>query len=241
MPAAPTTRTVAARRRPVKAAQASNNTHVMLILMGIFMLLIAATYWHLNRAQFEIFAGKFTTSSDFADTTQSQPFDSHINKKFIANGVQLGMTAEMVRAAHPGAQSGFGRNGEPLIKILTPRGILVAWLANHENALDVAGNAYAKPVPRVYRLRMDEVYTHVGERGLMQRLGGTYGRPIDTNCAREELGGTSRCTYRWWGGNGIEVKAITKMKVDANGRSYTQLTTIATNTVKSAKIHAARF
>ena len=241
MPAALTRRTVAARHRPAKTAGGVRYPHVMLILMGIFMLGIAATYWHLNRAQFAIIAGNFRTISAFADDTASKPFDNHINKKFIANGVQLGMTAEMVRIAHPGAQSGFGRNGEPLIKVLTSRGILVAWLADHENALDVAGNPYPQPVPRVYRLRVDEVYTSVGERGLLERLGSTYGRPIDTNCVREELGGTSRCTYRWWGGNGIEVKAITKMKVDANGQTYTHLTTIATNTVKSAKIHAARF
>ena len=241
MPAALTARTIAARRRPAKTARTSNTSYAMIILMGMSMLAIAATYWHLNRAQFEIMAGKFTFSSTVADDTEPKPFDSRINKKFIASGVLLGMTAEMVHAVHPGAQSSIGRNGEPLIKVLTPRGILVAWLADHENALDVAGNAYAKPVPRVYRLRVDEVYTHIGEQGLMEHLGGTYGRPMDTNCAREELGGTSRCTYRWWGGNGIEVKATTKIKVDANGRNYTQLTTIATNTLKSAKLQAARF
>jgi len=232
------TRTVAARRTRSKATPITRKSRMMLVLMGLFALLIVASYWHLNRDQFAIIAGNFANSG-MQDDTVAKPFDSHINKKFISNGVQLGMTAEMVREAHPGAQNSVGRNGEPLIVTQTPRGILVAWLADHEKALDVAGNPYQKAVVRVYRLRVDEVYTHITEQDILARYGLTYGRPIDTSCVREELGGTARCTYRWWGGNGIEVIAISKNKVDANGQAYTMLTTIATNTTKSAKIQAA--
>lgn len=232
------TRTVAARRTAPKAVPIARTSRLMLVLIGLFMLLIAASYWQLNRAQFSILAGNFANSGLRADTA-AKPFDNHINKKFTSNGVQLGMTAKMVHDAHPGAQNSVGRNGEPLIVTQTPRGIMVAWLANHENALDVAGNPYPKAVVRVYRLRVDEVYTRVTEPDILARYGRTYGRPLDTSCARDELGGTARCTYRWWGGNGIEVIAISKNKVDANGQAYTQLTTIATNTKKSAKIRAA--
>lgn len=83
---------------------------------------------------------------------------------------------------------------------------------------------------RIFRLRQDEVYANLTEHDLMQKYGRTYGRPLETTCERSQMGDTPRCTYRWWGGNGIELTVIMKRKVDNNGKSYVLLTTIATNT-----------
>jgi len=144
----------------------------------------------------------------------------------------------MVQGLHPKARVGVDRSGDPVMTIPTRNGMMVAWLFQDDEIISVRGKAMRDDTKRIYRLRLDEAFATLSESDIMVRYGQEYGRPLEATCTRAGLSDTPRCAYRWWGGDGIEVQAIAKGKLDLNGRAYTQMTTIATNTIKNPKAQA---
>jgi len=154
-------------------------------------------------------------------------------------GGRVGMPSNMLRNLHPTVKTTQGREGEAVLTLPTNRGLMVAWLDESKEVTLVNGRPFAIKPERIYRLRLDEAYTDLSEQDLINNYARTYGRPIEAPCNRNQLGDTPRCTYRWWGGDGIELVAILKRKIDANGQVYVLLTTIATNTLKTSKLATA--
>ena len=233
------------RRRPVAVAQArgfslTNNPVASMVLFSLFVLSLFAAYWHTDEIKLHISGllfGHGQQPSALSDEVRSAIDARTINRKFVMGGVHLGMTQQMVETIHPNAHTGIDRAGEPVITIPTANGIMVAWLINNNDVIEVGGKPVRDDLQRVYRLRLDQAYASLNEHDIVSRYGHEYGRPIEAECARAGQGDTARCAYRWWGGDGIEVQAISKKKTDLNGRPYTQLTTIATNTIKSPKLN----
>lgn len=225
------------RKAPTKGLALSNNPTGMLALMCLFLFAVVAAYWHTTNIQFDIKGFRFTQNQavELSDEMRASLNQRHINRKFIIGGVQLGMTQHMVQEIHENAEVTVDRAGEPVILIPTEKGLLVAWLKDIDTVIDQNGGLVKNTTARIYRLRLDEAFATLSEADILNRYSREYGRPIDTDCARAGQGDTPRCTYRWWGGDGIEVQAIAKKKADINGRDYTQLTTIATNTITSPK------
>ncbi|HEY9079942.1 hypothetical protein [Magnetovibrio sp.] len=203
----------------------------ILVVFSVFVLMMFGGYWHIFGSPF-----KFALKPGSMPMVEGVLSDRHINKHFTMNGVRLGMTPEMVRQLHPSTKNAAGRDGEPVLTVSTPRGLMVAWLFNNNEVIEVNDKPFAVKPARIYRLRLDEAYADLSEQTLIDNYARVYGRPIDANCNRNQLGDTPRCTYRWWGGDGIELVAIMKRKIDANGQSYVLLTTIATNTLKTSKL-----
>ncbi|MBF0250042.1 MAG: hypothetical protein HQL35_05355 [Alphaproteobacteria bacterium] len=158
------------------------------------------------------------------------PHDLNVNEQFVLQGLKFGMTPRLVREAHPAARITTGDNGSGMARVDGPRGRMIAWMKGETGHVYVAGKTHRRTLPRIYRMRLDETFARLGEKELLDAYAREYGRPIDVSCARVQMGDTPRCTYRWWGGGGIEVEASVKRKTDASGREYTQLTTTATNT-----------
>jgi|GEM_PF-1819862 len=212
---------------------AFNKLPNVLALLSVFMLMLIGGYWHIvgSPFQFALKPGSIVVSEDATS-------DRFVNKHFNMSGVRLGMTSNMMRNVHPNVKTGQDRDGEPVLTLSTNRGLMVAWLYENKEVTLIDGKPFAIKPERIYRLRLDEAYTDLNEKDLMDNYARTYGRPIETSCNRNQLGDTPRCTYRWWGGGGIELIAILKRKIDANGKAYVLLTTIATNTAKTSKLAA---
>lgn len=224
--------------RPSKAHKPAKGGAYLLPLLTMVLIAVVGSYWHIYGSPFQL----AMTPSSMASLGQDMlPIsDRHVNKRFDMGGVQLGMTPGMVRRLYPSTKMSAGRDGEQVLTIATPRGMLVAWLTDNDKLVEVDGDVYFNERKRVYRMRLDEAYADLSEQDLIKTYGRAYGRPIEAKCERNQLGDTPRCTYRWWGGNGIELTAIMKRKVDPNGKPYVLLTTIATDTQKSAQ-QATRF
>ncbi len=227
--------------RSVGFAIAQNGVALSFV-MGLFMLAITGAYWHANGMAFNIkgFSDGFGNASELSDETRDALANRHINRKFVMGGIHLGMTQPMVQELHPNAKIGMDRAGEPVITIATDNGIIVAWLFSANETVTIGDKVVRDDLKRVYRLRRDEAYPVLSEHQILARYGQEYGRPIEATCSRSGQGDSSRCAYRWWGGDGIALQAIAKKKTDLNGRRYTQLTTIATNTIKSPRTTAVR-
>lgn len=239
------TRRVRAKHPVKRSAVASaglsiaNNPLGVLVLMSLFLLAITGAYWHTNGIKFTFkgFAfGQFQDGDVMSAEARAALSNKRINRKFVMGGVHLGMTQQMVQDIHPNAHVTTDRTGEPVITIPTRNGIMVAWLFQDDDVITVSGTRVRDDTKRIYRLRLDEAFADLSESDILVRYGSEYGRPLETTCARAGQGDTPRCAYRWWGGDGIELEAIVKGKADLNGRTYTQLTTIATNTIKNPKV-----
>lgn len=217
-----------------EGAQKSDNIRgVFLPLLTILMIVFTGGYWHFFGSPFEIsmpLSGLLRAESSLVTKN-----DRHVNEHFKLSGVQLGMTPGMVRRLHPQAKITSDRRGETVMTLSTTRGMVVAWFNEHGPVAEVDGQSVGDERQRIYRLRRDEAYATFTEQDLMNSYGRRYGRPIEAKCERSQLGDSPRCTYRWWGGNGIELTAILKQKIDTNGQPYVLLTTIATNMQKSAR------
>jgi len=221
------------KNQRVKQPPPSKLLNVMALLSLVALMLVGG-YWHVVGSPFQ-----FALKPGALIVSDSALTDRFVNKHFNIGGVRLGMTSNMVRNLHPTAKAAQGRDGERVLTLPTNRGLMVAWLDENKEVTLVNGKPFAIKPERIYRLRLDEAYSDLSEQDLMDNYASIYGRPIETNCNRNHLGDTPRCTYRWWGGDGIELIAIVKRKIDANGQNYVLLTTIATNTVKTSKMVAA--
>lgn len=214
------------------------NPTSVLALLSLFVFAATAAFWHTNDMNFSATSG-FRHSAEAVEAARNVTTDRNINRRFVMGGVKLGMTRHMIEQTHPDARVDHDRNGEAVLTVPTPNGMMVAWFYEHDEWLRVNGEFVNDPVDRVYRLRMDEAYNDMSENDLIARYAREYGRPIDTTCTRVALGDSPRCTYHWWGGDGIELKATVKQKVDINGQVYTLMTTVATDTVKSTSMDTA--
>lgn len=221
------------KSKRVKQPPPSKLSNAMALLSLVALMLIGG-YWHIvgSPFQFALKPGALILS----DNTLTDRF---VNKHFNISGVRLGMTSIMMRNLHPTAKAAQGREGERVLTLPTNRGLMVAWLDESKEVTLVNGKPFAIKPERIYRLRLDEAYADLSEQTLIDNYARIYGRPIEANCNRNQMGDTPRCTYRWWGGDGIELIAIVKRKIDANGQNYVLLTTIATNTLKTSKMVAA--
>lgn len=232
------------RRRPAVVAQPhglsiANNPVGILALLSLFLLGLTGAYWHTNGMSFNLKGFSFIhgdQSGALSDEARDAIAKRHVNNKFVMGGVHLGMTEQMVKDIHPLAQSGVDRAGEPVMTIPTDNGMMVAWLFSNNEVITIGGKPVRDDLDRIYRLRLDQAFASLTEHDILKRYGHEYGRPLEATCTRAGQGDSPRCAYRWWGGDGIEVQAIAKKKADLNGRLYTQLTTIATNTIKSPKM-----
>ena len=242
------TRRVRTKHQPKRSAVASaglaiaNNPLGVLVLMSLFMVGITGAYWYSNGMQLSFKGLFFMHGGDVGATMTAEDrsaLSNHrVNRKFKMGGVHLGMTQEMVQGLHPKARVGVDRSGDPVMTIPTRNGMMVAWLFQDDEIISVRGKAMRDDTKRIYRLRLDEAFATLSESDIMVRYGQEYGRPLEATCTRAGLSDTPRCAYRWWGGDGIELQAIAKGKLDLNGRAYTQMTTIATNTIKNPKAQA---
>jgi hypothetical protein len=213
----------------------NNNPTGVLFLMTVFILGLVAAYWQTADMTFDIKGFRFAQPASLSDEMRTTLDQRHINRKFAMGGVYLGMSRDMVLQIHTDAQNTTDRSGNPVMLIPTAKGQMVAWLISSDQVVEDNGRMIIDNTLRVYRLRLDEAFAGLSENAILDRYSREYGRPIETACERSGLGDTARCVYNWWGGDGIEVQAIAKKKIDINGRTYTQLTTVATNTITSPK------
>jgi len=218
------------KSKRVKQTLAGKSPNILLAI-SLFALMLVGGYWHIVGSPFQ-----FALKPGAIIASDNPLTDRFVNKHFNMSGVRLGMTSNMMRNLHPNAKTNQGREGEAVLTLPTNRGLMVAWLDESKEVTLVNGRPFAIKPERIYRLRLDEAYTNLSEQDLMNNYARTYGRPIEASCNRNQLGDTPRCTYRWWGGDGIELIAILKRKIDANGKAYVLLTTIATNTLKTSKL-----
>lgn len=201
--------------------------------MHVILFLGTGLYWHINGSPL---VQKIDGTTTVEDNILLRAFaDRDVNKKLEISGIQLGMTPAMVHEVHPKAKSITDRQGNPAMTINTSRGLMVLWLFDDSEYVKINNELVYRHRERVFRMRQDEAYADFSESDLMAKYGRMYGRPIEASCDRNQLGDTPRCTYRWWGGDGIELTAILKQKIDANGKPYVLLTTIATNSQKAAQ------
>lgn len=217
----------------------AQNSFAVMALLGMFGLGIYGAYMQVSGSSFNINGFSFGKGSELAMSAEMEDAltKRHINRKFEMYGVFLGMTQAMTQGVHPSAKVTVDRTGEPVMIIPTSKGTMVAWMFSNNDFITVGGKRIQDNKKRVYRLRLDEALPELSENDILSRYGMKYGRPIETNCTRSGQSGTSSCAYRWWGGDGIELQAIAKKKRDLRGRLYTQLTTIATSTIKSPKVN----
>lgn len=225
-----------------KNAKASYNPMGFLLMMSMFLFLISGAFWVANDTGFTINSGLFGNGrqSALSDEQQGALNARHINRKFVMGGVYLGMSQQDVLSIHPDAHLGVDRTGEQTLTIQTPDGIMLAWLYSNDNYIELGGDIVHDTTLRVYRLRLDEGFSTLSEQDILSRYTREYGRPIDATCSRSGLGDTPRCTYQWLGGNGIALQTSAKKKTDASGRTYTQLTTTATDTIKTQNVSVVR-
>ncbi|MBL4613364.1 MAG: hypothetical protein JKY27_00605 [Magnetovibrio sp.] len=224
--------------RTLRLEQVSNTAHqsevdtIMVdrrsqILLPIFTLIlfsILGSYWYIFGSPLQFFT--FQSRNTMSVAPQN---DRYVNANFNLDGVQLGMTPDMMLRLHPTAKRTHDSSGNRVITLNTSRGMLVAWLHTEKKYTQTNGELLMSIPERIYRLRTDEAFTKLSEQDLMRKYGRTYGRPLETACERNQLGDSPRCTYRWWGGDGIELTVSMKQKTDANGKGYVLLTTIATS------------
>ncbi|MCW8915965.1 MAG: hypothetical protein OQK24_08945 [Magnetovibrio sp.] len=156
--------------------------------------------------------------------------DRFINNRFDIAGIRIGMTEKMVKKLYPHAQMQENRPGEKMLTLRTKSGMISASFFTPKAHTRVDGELYNNFEKRIFRLRNDQFFTKFTEKDVMKIYGRAYGRPIEAKCERDHMGDTPRCNYRWWGGDGIELKVTIKSKQDINGKIYTLLTTIATST-----------
>lgn len=216
----------------------AHNPMSILLLLSFAMLVFTWAFWQAGGLQLSLKTGLWEKDGQ-TEVVRNVKTDRYINRRFIMGGVKLGMTRAQVEALHPEAQIARDRTGKAVLTVPTPRGMLVAWFYTHEEVVQVKGQPILDPVERVYRLRLDEAFVQRGEETLLTRYASEYGRPIDTDCARSGLGDSPRCTYHWWGGDGVELSATVKKKADIQGRAYTLVTTIATDTIKGPNVSTA--
>ena len=239
------TRPATARRRRTRAgvksgvsAALARNPMSVLLLLSFAMFAFTWAYWQAGDLQLS-FKGGLWDKPGHVGIARNVNTDRYINRRFVMGGVKLGMTRAMVEDMHPEARVARDRTGDEVLTIPTTRGMLVAWFYIHEEVVHFEGQPVLDPVERVYRLRLDEAFVEHGENTLLTRYAREYGRPIDTDCTRNGLGDNPRCTYHWWGGDGIELSATVKKKADINGNAYTLVTTVATDTITGSNVSTA--
>lgn len=219
--------------KPVSKRSASP----LLMVVVLFLPLLAAAYWNFAGPTFQ-FPIRFAQHE--AQEMGPEQFNSllnrYVNLHFNMSGVRIGMTPKMVQKLYPNMSQDVSRAGDRVLTMTTRRGLLVAWLDNTDHYVKVGENMVHKRISRIYRMRLDEVYPAMTEQEILVKYGQHFGRPIEAACTRAQLGHSPRCTYNWWGGEGISIEATTKTKLDPNGRMYTLVTTTAENTLKSAKM-----
>jgi len=223
------------RRTPQLTRKRANRSPLPNIFAAtvLISLMMIGGYWHIFGTPFQLSMMPLTMATLVSDDATGE--DALVNKHFNMGGVRLGMTTDMMRKIYPAAKSQTSREGGRVVTTRTQRGRLVAWLYGSKKYTRIDGELFLNGPERIYRMRLDEAYTDLSEQDLVNRYMRAYGSPLDAKCERNQLGDTPRCTYRWWGGNGIELTAILKSKIDSNGQKYVLLTTIATNTLKSIK------
>lgn len=206
------------------------NIFAAAVLISVMMI---GGYWHIFGTPFQFSMMPMTMATFVSDEATGE--DALVNKHFNMGGVRLGMTTDMMRRIYPSTKSQKSREGSHVVTTPTQRGMLVAWLYESKKYTRIDGELFLNGPQRIYRMRLDEAYTDLSEQDIVNRYMRTYGRPLDASCERDQMGDTPRCTYRWWGGDGIELTATLKSKTDSNGQEYVLLTTIATNTLKPIK------
>ncbi len=210
--------------RNVPACPGTGRSFRRRAVLSIFTLsaiILAGVSWWNDMAGFS-FPNVGLARSALADEAQ----DPRVNKRFVLGGLKLGMTFAMVKAVYPAAKINRERGGRRIIALVTGRGLMVAWM----KAQTEPGSFQNRKVERIYRLQLNQTFTVMTEQEIIYRYAREYGRPLETACVRAAQSPSPRCTYRWWGGGGIALQAISKKETDAQGRTYTQLTTIAFDT-----------
>jgi len=226
----------APRRTPQVTRKRQNRSRMVPNLFAaavLISIMVIGGYWHIFGTPFQLSMMPVTMAASISEDASGE--DALVNKHFNMGGVRLGMTTDMMRRVYPSAKSQESREGSRVVTTPTQRGMLVVWLYESKKYTRIDGELFLNGPQRIYRMRLDEAYTDVSEQDIVNRHMRTYGRPLEAKCERNQLGDTPRCTYRWWGGDGIELTAILKSKTDSNGQKYVLLTTIATNTLKSIK------
>lgn len=153
-----------------------------------------------------------------------------INEAFDIEGLRMGMTAAMVKKAYPKAKISMDRRGQQTVSVNTKAGVINAWFFEPKSFTRIDGEKYDNGGARIFRMRQDQAFRALSEKDVIGLYGRAYGRPLQTTCERSQVGAPPRCTYRWWGGDGIELVATIKAKTDINGKQYFLLTTVATST-----------
>lgn len=196
--------------------------HQILAIMALTFITMSGVYWQITAAKIAIPTSGFPRTG-LQNVPQDPARDPHVNKRFILGGLELGMTLDMLKAVYPTAKTGWDRFGNRVASIVTPRNSMVVW---------IRARAAEHNTGRIYRLKLSKAFPILTEQEILRRYGREYGRPLETACVRSAPGTGVRCTYRWLGGGGIDLQVISKQKTDKRGRTYTQLTTIATDTAK---------
>ena len=207
----------------------------VLMTAVVLILVLGGVNWYFNQ---EPDAKEAVAQQDTGDNeTDRDPEISlfingrFINEAFDIEGLRMGMTPAMVRKAYPDAKiSKDQRTGRQMVSVHTKAGVINAWFFQPKTFTRIKGEDYGSGGDRIFRMRQDQAFRALSEQDVISMYGRAYGRPLETTCERSLAGAPPRCTYRWWGGEGIELVASIKAKTDINGRSYFLLTTVATST-----------
>lgn len=209
--------------------------------MGKYKLLVTAVAlifalgginWYINQAPAQENA---MAQLDEDELDRDPEISMFINGRFIHHnfdieGLRMGMTAAMVQKAYPNAKIAKDRSGQQTVTVRTKAGVINAWFFEPKTFTRIGGEDYNNGGARIFRMRQDQAFSALSEKDVISLYGRAYGRPIQTTCERTQVGAPPRCTYRWWGGDGIELVATIKAKTDINGKQYFLLTTVATST-----------
>ncbi len=214
---------------PARAGTERSFRHrAILPIFALSAIILAGVSWWNDMAGFS-----FPNVGLTRNTPTDEAQDPRVNKRFVLGGLKLGMTFAMVKAVYPAAKINRERGGKHIVALVTGRGLMVAWM----KAQTKPGSFQNRKVERIYRLQLNQAFTVMTEQEIIRRYAREYGRPLEAACVRTAQGASPRCTYRWWGGDGIALQAISKKETDARGRTYTQLTTIAFDTAAGPAAH----
>lgn len=123
--------------RPHHVNVSDHRSQVLLPFIALFVFAILGGYWQINGSPFALSIAQASEIYAKTPTTSLQ-----VNDLFDMGGVKLGMTPDMVRHLHPSAQIAKARNGNRVITLSTPRGMLVGWLKDEKNTPKLRGSFF---------------------------------------------------------------------------------------------------
>jgi hypothetical protein len=139
-------------------------------------------------------------------------------------GVTLGMPRLAVETVHPDMVLSRIANGRTVGTFRADGATHTLWFRGPQRG------------HKVYRMRIERTYEHLGEYEILARFARRHGNPVVTDCGRRVFAAGRQCHYQWLTKGGVPLDVHSRVIKDGNGADRTVLTVVVVDAYLEGKV-----